>query len=99
MTLRLKMPEIWVALVAAGLQPRGKGSSQPNNGHGEIRHPARMKEPVVQGVFVGAPQGAMRWWPQRHGTAGHPFRGFRRSHRRSFELSQIQQDTDGSFIF
>jgi hypothetical protein len=39
-----------------------------------------MKEPAGQGVFVGAPQGAMSWRLQRHSTAGHPFRGFRRSH-------------------
>jgi len=27
------------------------------------RHAAGMKEQAGQGVFVGAPQGAMSWWP------------------------------------
>ncbi len=31
MALRLKMPEIWVAFVAAGLQPRGKAHRNSMN--------------------------------------------------------------------
>jgi hypothetical protein len=52
-----------------------------------LSRPVRMKN-LHRGTFrpVGAPQGAMSWWSHRHVTADHPFRGFRRSHKCSFEL-------------
>jgi len=40
----------------------------------------------------------MGWWPYRQEMAGHPFRGFRRSHKRSFELSKILQHTERTVL-